>query len=157
MNNYSRISQVMINLQNHSYSSHTWGSQTPCPPCLWCTRSRAPRWSPGSARGRSSRPGRRRCGWGQGTTTRGRSEVSLGLFLFLVITAWHVSLNITFHSWHITLDMLLLTCHSKHSWHASLDMSLLTCDSTHVTLDMSVLTSHSWHVTFGMSLWQATF
>ena len=80
---------------------------------------------------------------------------------------------LTCHSWHITLDMSLftchfemplLTCHSRNvtlhssslstykSWHVTLKMSLLIYPSLHVILNMSLSTCHSWLVTLNMSL-----
>ena len=85
--------------------------------------------------------------------------------------SWRVTLNMSlltfyllllsllmYHSWCVTLDVLLLICDSwwvtldvavwmYHSWCFILDMSLLQCHSRHVTLDLSFWTCESWCVT----------
>ena len=68
---------------------------------------------------------------------------------------------LTYFSWHFTLDLLLLTCHSwvvtfclsfltYHSCHVTLNVFLLThCMLLHVILYMSMLAHHSYHEHLG--------
>ena len=51
---------------------------------------------------------------------------------------------LTYHSWHVTLDISLSTCHSQHSFSRS--------PFQHIILDVSFLTYQSWHVTLSTFL-----
>ena len=74
----------------------------------------------------------------------------------LRILTWLCVSLLTHHSWHITLDIVLLACHSWYvSWLFTLNSTLLpsSCHPWVVTLNFSILTHTSLFVTFYMLLW----